>query len=136
MVEHWQIHTSAYWILGGGPQTKISKMQCDDENSRPWITVKRKRVDSGNETIPLANRFSLLDSDDNNTSAVNKRKSEQSDETVVEHAPPAFYIDGVNNISGMINEFIGIAGKDSFKYKCVGENRIKINALDVKNYKT
>lgn len=109
-----------------------------------WVTVKKRKV-----VIPLSNRYdplSLCQASTSNTGASEKASekamnSDQADvpttdEKEYEHKPPEFCLDGVDNIEGMIKQFTGLTGGSSFSYKCLKDGTVKVQAKDIKTYKS
>lgn len=102
-----------------------------------WVTVHRKRRRCDNDSpVALLNSFGPLANlpAGDMTSADNGHNAMNVDDQNSEPKPPAFFLrDCVTKIESMLNEFLNITEKDSFVYKCVGDD-IKINATTIKNY--
>lgn len=107
----------------------------DKDHDVSWTSVKRSRRDSPiltqNRFGPLAtisdNSNNNCESDAQTTSAVITDNSELK--------PPAFYIDGVDNIEGMIRKFTELTGENSFSCIPQADKTIKVSAKTIRVYK-
>ena len=110
--------------------------EVDSGHDLSWIETKRRKI-----TIPLANRFSALESTSGTVSADNDVTVQQSVNTMEiesesEFKPPEFCLDGVGNVEGMIKKFTALTGENSFSYKCLRDGTVKIQSQSITVYKT
>jgi hypothetical protein len=98
-----------------------------------WVTVKKRKVASA---VPTNNRFAPLS--DNSAKPSDAVINENDNEVIMnsdEPVPPAFYIEGVDQIEGMVKKFSQLAGEGSFKYVCQRDGTIKVNSKKIETYK-
>lgn len=101
-----------------------------------WVTTKKRKKCSSAQ-ITLQNRFDAL-SDKNNGDQQSDNNEpvpiDTDNEPVIR--PPDFYVDGVENIEGMIKKFTQLTGENSFTYKCLHGGSVKIVSKTIAVYRS
>lgn len=93
-----------------------------------WVTVKKRKV-----RVELKNRYAPLQQSDNGNSD-NQMELEPDQTSEREIKPPEFCLDNVDNVEGMVKRFSAIAGENTFTYKCLKDNTMKIQAKSISAY--
>lgn len=136
---------------GGSVKGQVVEMEDtgedDDGHDVSWVVVKprdlkRRRVEGGGSvSIETQNRFEPLSVNVNNGTADNNVASEaragtSSSAMVVEPVmkPPAFCLDGVSDVDGMVKKFTSLTGEKSFLVNTLADGTMKIAAETVAAY--
>jgi hypothetical protein len=102
-----------------------------DDHDISWATVNKPQV-----RIPIKNRFDPLQQNDQ-PSDKNTNTNTNQDVTITEPEPipPAFYLEGISDVNGMIKKFTSLTGENKFTYKCQRSGDIKVNCVNINSYK-
>lgn len=82
--------------------------------------------------INLRNSFDVL-SDGKVTSDT---EMNQDQDASVEVRPPPIFVPNISNIKNMIESIESVITKDSYSYKCITRDKVKINTLTIDDYRT